>query len=112
MDNGHILAHKVHISRPRAKRTVKSGTSASCGIAKQILSYFLRNPNGSDSLMELARWRLMQERIRITVEETQAALNWLVAEGYLEQEPRVGTESLFHLNPERIRDAESLLKDE
>ncbi len=62
--------------------------------------------------MELARWRLMQERIRITVEETQAALNWLVAEGYLELEPRVGTESLFHLNPERIGDAESLLRDE
>ncbi|MGH9559819.1 MAG: hypothetical protein ACRD3S_00055 [Terracidiphilus sp.] len=91
---------------------MKPGTSASRGVAKQILSYFLRNPTGSDSLMELARWRLMQERIRITVEETQAALNWLVAEGYLEQEPRVGTESLFHLNPERIHDAESLLNDE
>lgn len=54
----------------------------------------------------------MQERIRITVEETQAALTWLVSEGYLEQEQRVGTERLFHLNPERIRDAESMLSDE
>jgi len=81
-------------------------------VAKQILSYFLRNPSGADSLMELARWRLMEERIRITVEDTQAALNWLVAEGYLKQEARVGTESLFRLNPERIGDAESLLKEE
>jgi len=81
-------------------------------VTKQILSYFLRNPNGADSLMELARWRLMEERIRITVEDTQAALNWLVAEGYLQQEARVGTESLFRLNPERMHEAESLLKDE
>ncbi len=81
-------------------------------VAKQILSYFLRNPEGSDSLTELARWRLMEERIRLSVESTQAALNWLVAEGYVQQEARVGTESLFRLNPARQQDAELLLKEE
>ena len=78
----------------------------------QILSYFLRNPEGADSLTELARWRLMEETVRLSVENTQAALNWLVAEGYVQQESRVGTESLFRLNPARQHDAESLLKDE
>lgn len=81
-------------------------------VAKQILSYFLRNPDGSESLTELARWRLMEEQIRLSVENTQAALNWLVAEGYVQQEPRVGTESLFRLNPARRQDAECLLKNE
>ncbi len=81
-------------------------------VATQILSYFLRNPEQADSLTELARWRLMEERIRLSVESTQAALNWLVAEGYVQQEARVGTESLFRLNPERRQDAESLLKEE
>ncbi len=81
-------------------------------VAKQILSYFLRNPDGADSLIELARWRLMEERVRITIEETQAALAWLVEEGYVQREERVGTESLFHLNPARAQDAETLLSKE
>jgi len=81
-------------------------------VAKQILSYFLRNPEVADSLTELARWRLMEEQIRLSVENTQAALNWLVAEGYVQQEARVGTESLFRLNPARRQDAESLVKEE
>ena len=81
-------------------------------VAKQILSYFLRNPEVADSLTELARWRLMEEQIRLSVENTQAALNWLVAQGYVQQEAHVGTESLFRLNPARLRDAETLLKQE
>ena len=85
---------------------------ASVTVAKQILSYFLRNPEVADSLTELARWRLMEEQIRLSVENTQAALNWLVAQGYVQQEAHVGTESLFRLNPARLRDAETLLKQE
>jgi hypothetical protein len=91
---------------------VADGKPASMAVAEQILSYFLRNPDQADSLTELARWRLMEERVRLSVESTQAALEWLVAEGYLQQEARVGTESLFRLNPARQQDAESLLKDE
>jgi len=91
---------------------VADGNPASMAVAKQILSYFLRNPEVADSLTELARWRLMEEQIRLSVENTQAALNWLVAEGYVQRETRVGTESLFRLNPARLEDAESLLKEE
>lgn len=80
-------------------------------VAKEILGYFLRNPEAADSLTELARWRLMQEAVRRSVEGTQAALEWLIAEGYVEEETRSGTESLFRLNPARRREAESLLND-
>jgi hypothetical protein len=81
-------------------------------VAMQILSYFLRNPEVADSLTELARWRLMEEQIRLSVENTQTALNWLVAEGYVQREARVGTESLFRLNPARREDAETLIEEE
>jgi hypothetical protein len=91
---------------------VADGKPQSMPVAKQILSYLLRNPDVADSLTELARWRLMEEQVRLSVENTQAALNWLVAEGYVQQEARVGTESLFRLNPARREDAESLLKEE
>ncbi len=80
-------------------------------IAKEILSYLLRNPEAADSLTELARWRLVQEAVRRSVENTQAALDWLIAEGYVSEEVRTGTESLFRLNPERRKDAESLLSE-
>ncbi|MGA2275960.1 MAG: hypothetical protein ABSG00_00025 [Terracidiphilus sp.] len=80
-------------------------------VAKEILSYFLRNPEAADSLTELARWRLMEERVRRSVESTEAALNWLIDEGYVQREARLGTESLFRLNPDRRQDAESLLEE-
>jgi len=81
-------------------------------VAKQILRYFLRNPGAADSLTEIARWRLAQMTIRRTVEETQAALSWLVAEGYVREENRVGTGRLFQLNAACRTKAESLLDDD
>lgn len=88
-----------------------SEESAKDAIAKEILRYFLRNQGAVDSLTEIARWRLAQERVRQCVEDTQAALDWLIAEGYVHEETRVGTESLFHLNPDRRRDAAAFVED-
>jgi hypothetical protein len=67
-------------------------------IARQVLSYFIRNPQATDSLEGIARWRLLQERIHRTVQETNAALVWLVSEGYLREVLNPGAESLYQLN--------------
>lgn len=80
-------------------------------IAKDVLSYFLRNPESAESLTGLARWRLMQESVRRSVETTRSAVEWLVAEGYLQEETREGTEKLLRLDPERRKEAEDLLKN-
>jgi len=77
---------------------------------REILSYFVHNPDAADSLTELARWRLMQETVRHTVESTHEALNWLIAEGYVREEKRVGTERIFQLDPARRADAEDFLR--
>lgn len=87
------------------------GKTPNVPIAKEILSYFLRNPDAADSLKELSRWRLMQETVRRSVENTRDALNWLIAEGYLREETRVGTENLYVLNSARRTDAESFLEE-
>lgn len=79
-------------------------------VAKIILGYFLRHPDAADSLTEIARWRLMEEVVRHSVETTEAALNWLISEGYLREESRVGTERIFQLIPERREDAETFLR--
>lgn len=81
-------------------------------VAKDILRYFLRNPDAVESLTGIARWRLMQEQIRRTVEETQLALTWLIDEGYVREETHLGTGRLFQLNPARKRDAEIFVNRE
>jgi hypothetical protein len=78
--------------------------------AKQILDYFLRNPEAADSLTGIARWRLMEDFVQRSVEATQAALDWLVAEGYVEAVTRRGVGPLFHLNSQKREEAESLLR--
>jgi hypothetical protein len=90
---------------------VANRKAANVPLVKDILRYFLRNPEAVDSLTEIARWRLMQETVRRCVEDTQVALRWLTAEGYMREETRVGTESLFQLNPERRQDAQSFVEE-
>jgi hypothetical protein len=70
-------------------------------IVKQILSYFVRHPNAMDSLEGVARWRLLEEQIDRTVRKTESALEWLLAEGYLMEVRRPGTEKLYQLNFKR-----------
>jgi hypothetical protein len=88
---------------------VADGKAPNMPVTKEVLRYFLSNPDAADSLTELARWRLMQETVRRSVEETREALNYLIAEGYVREETRLGTESLFQLNSARRKDAESFL---
>jgi hypothetical protein len=79
-------------------------------VAREILSYFLRHPEAADSLTGIARWRLMQETVRHSVEQTSAALSWLIAAGYMREETRVATGQIFQLNPERRAAAEDFLR--
>ncbi len=80
--------------------------------AKQILRYFLGHPNSADSLTEIARWRLMQEQVRQSVDTTLNALQWLLAKGYVREESRLGTERIFQLNAEKRDEAEVFLRGE
>lgn len=79
-------------------------------VALEILSYFLHHPDAADSLTEIARWRLMQERVRQSVESTREAMQWLTEQGFVREEPRLGTEKIFLLNAEKREEAEALLK--
>ena len=77
--------------------------------ARQILSYFLRNPSAADSLEGIARWRLLEEAIHRNVVETEEALWWLVQEGYLREIVQPHSGRLFCLNPEKQKEAESFV---
>ena len=79
-------------------------------IVKQILSYFARNRYATDSLEGVARWRLLEEQIYRSVQQTEAALQWLVARGFLLEIKSVGSVPVFRLDPNRHADAVKFLE--
>jgi hypothetical protein len=78
-------------------------------LAKEILSYFLRNPQTADSLEGVTRWRLLEERVHRQLEDTDQALGWLVRQGFLVRVSSTWTEAVYQLNQENRSDAEQLL---
>ena len=66
--------------------------------AKEILAYFVQNPQAVDSLEGIACWRLPEERIRRQIKDANAALEWLVAKGYLQKISSPLAEPVYRLN--------------
>ena len=80
-------------------------------IAKDILSYFLRNPHAADDLEGVARWRLLNQTVHREVEDTSQALDWLVERGFLGRISRAGSGTIFRLRTEKRAAAEAFLED-
>jgi hypothetical protein len=78
-------------------------------VARDILSYFLRNPHAADDVEGITRWRLLQETVHRTVGETRAALAWLVRRGFLVQTSRAGLAPIFTLNADNRGEAARFL---
>jgi len=74
-------------------------------LAKEILAYFLRNPQSADDLHGITRWRLLDQMIHHALQDTRAALDLLVQEGYLKTESTTGSDPIFRLNAERKNEA-------
>lgn len=79
-------------------------------VAQQILRYFRRNPNAADTVEGVARWRLLDERIRSNVESVVQAMAWLVSEGLLVSDARRFGPAVFRLNTEEIEKAQAFLE--
>lgn len=77
-------------------------------IAKDILEYFLHNPQAADDLEGVARWRLMSQTIHRGVEETSQALDYLVRKGLLTRVSMPGS-AFFRLQAEQRAGAEAFL---
>jgi hypothetical protein len=77
--------------------------------AREILSYFMRNPRAADTLEGMVRWRLLSEVVHRKVDETRAALEWLVKRGLLIETRSPGVGPIFSLNTEKILEAQGIL---
>ena len=81
-------------------------------IAKDVLAYFLRNPQAADDLEGVARWRLLSQTVYRDVEDTSKALDWLVHQGFLDRVSRTGSGSIFQLRSEQRAEAEAFMAHE
>jgi hypothetical protein len=77
----------------------------------EILSYFMRNPDATDSLEGIARWRLLDQYIHRTLTETDEAIKALVEDGLLIRSSAASTGPLFSLNRDRLQDGEKCLEE-
>jgi hypothetical protein len=70
-----------------------------CGVdwKREILGFFLRNPDTSDTAEGVARWRLLDHIIFRAVEETESILKELVRLGYLEEIDTPSVQRLYRL---------------
>lgn len=80
------------------------------GLANEVLSYFLRNPRAVDTLEGVTRWRLLEQRIHIHLQETSEALNWLIERGFLLKIDSPIAESCYGLNPANRSKAEDFIR--
>ena len=80
------------------------------GLSRDILKYFLRNPQAADTLEGVANWRLLDEVIYYVVKDTSEALEWLVSQGYLVKDSSIGSNDIFQLNPQKRKDALQFIK--
>lgn len=78
-------------------------------LAREILSYFLRNTEAADDLQGIAGWRLLEEAIYHRVEDTALALKWLVAEGFLREDATPTSGTVFRLERSSHQRAEHFL---
>ena len=78
-------------------------------MVREVLNYFIRNPQAVDSLEGIARWRLLHEVATRKVEETRKALEWLVRQKYLSKTMVAGGDPVFSLNPDNIAKAKAFL---
>jgi hypothetical protein len=76
---------------------------------REVLSYFVRNPNAADDLEGIARWRVLEEIARRRIEDTRHALKWLVEEGYLRETLVAGWAPIFKINSDRLEQAKAYL---
>jgi hypothetical protein len=74
--------------------------------AREILEHYLRNPGAADTLEGIAGWRLLEEFVQRRVDETEQALQWLVARGFLESSVGPAAGPVYRLNLERRADGE------
>lgn len=76
----------------------------------EVLSFFLRHPQISDSVEGVARWRLLDQVIFRGIRETEAILDELVSLGFLEEVTAPGVPRMFRLRNDAAAEAGAYIR--
>jgi hypothetical protein len=79
--------------------------------AREILQHYLENPQTADNLEGIAEWRLLDDFVQRRVADTNAALEWLVKQGFLTKTVGPASPPVYRLNPATIAEAEHLIEE-
>jgi hypothetical protein len=75
-------------------------------VAREILAYFISNPNANDTVEGIVEWRLLEQRIRHSVAEAEATLTELVVRKLILA--RRGADGRIHYRVNPAKEAEIL----
>ncbi len=71
-------------------------------VAREILAYLDRNPEAGDTLVGVARWWLLRQRVHTAVETVQRALDELVRLGLVLQHRQLDGQVTYTANIKRV----------
>jgi hypothetical protein len=92
------------------QRSRQTNQETLTGLANEVLSYFLRNPQAVDTREGVTRWRLLEQRIHMQLQETGEALDWLVQHDFLLRIDSPSTEPCYGLNAANRPSAEEFIR--
>jgi hypothetical protein len=108
----HNLESRLLASREFPMESDPTKASIEPAMARMILNYFSRHPRAADTLEGIARWRLMEEQVQRVMEDTREAIEWLISKGYLKEQERPYSGSIYSLNEGQAREIERFLNPE
>jgi len=92
-----------------AKHTSSKSKSSPSALAREILGYLKTNPRACDSLVGIARWWLLRQRIETMTSEVQSALDELVKLRFVLRTSRPDGLATYRLNRRKLKTIRSLL---
>jgi len=74
-------------------------TKVMTGMAEDILNYLMDHPEASDTVDGIARWWILEQRVKREMEEVKATLSDLARRGFVLERKSADTVAHYRLNP-------------
>jgi hypothetical protein len=100
------LLKRQFISSSRSKPEARAQLSK---LAREILGYLIKNPRASDSLVGIARWWILKQRIETMTADVKKALDELVELGVVIQTITPHSDPTYSLNRRKLKRIRSVL---
>lgn len=110
-ESSNFYSYRFWHSACMPRRRVPSSGKTMCEKGSEILAYFLRNPRSVDTLEGVVRWRLLEEKIFSTVEDTRKVIEWLIDQKYLSRISTPGKDPLYGIDAQDVERAAEFLRN-